>query len=81
MCPNELDFTTAVEKAKESLRKARQRHNENVSERRGKFLKRLVLTDVSLLKRFKILIVDLNMAKIYYLCYFFCFYFISKRSH
>ena len=36
MCPNELDFTTAFEKAKESLRKARQRHNENVSLQRKK---------------------------------------------
>ena len=36
MCPNELDFTTAVEKAKESLRKARQRHNENVGLQREK---------------------------------------------
>ncbi len=36
MCPNELDFTTAVERAKESLRKARQRHNENVSRQREK---------------------------------------------
>ena len=36
MCPNELDFTTAVEKAKESLRKARQRNNENVGLQREK---------------------------------------------
>ena len=36
MCPNELDFTTAVEKAKETLRKARQRPNENVSLKREK---------------------------------------------
>ena len=36
MCPNELDFTTALEKAKESLRKARQRHNENVGLQREK---------------------------------------------
>jgi hypothetical protein len=36
MCPNELDFTTVVEKAKESLRKYRQRHNENVGLQREK---------------------------------------------
>ena len=36
MCPNELDFTTAVERAKESLRKARQRHNENAGRQREK---------------------------------------------
>ena len=35
MCPNELDFTTAVEKAKESIR-ACQRHNENVGLQREK---------------------------------------------
>jgi hypothetical protein len=36
MCPNELDFTTAIEKAKEWLRKAHQRHNENVGLQREK---------------------------------------------
>ena len=36
MCPNELDFTTAFEKANKSLCKARQRHNENVSLQREK---------------------------------------------
>ena len=36
MCPNELDFTTAVEKAKEWLRKDHQRHNENVGVQREK---------------------------------------------
>jgi hypothetical protein len=30
MCPSELDFTAAVEKAKDSVRKARKRYNENV---------------------------------------------------
>ena len=36
MCPSELYFTTALEKATDSLRKARQRHNENVSLQREK---------------------------------------------
>jgi hypothetical protein len=36
MCPSELDFTTAAEKARDSLRKARQRHNENVGVQREK---------------------------------------------
>jgi hypothetical protein len=36
MCSSVLDFTTAVEKAKDSLRKARQRYYENVGVQREK---------------------------------------------
>jgi Na+-translocating ferredoxin:NAD+ oxidoreductase RnfC subunit len=34
VCPSELEFTTSIEKAKESLRKTRQRHNENLENQR-----------------------------------------------
>ena len=34
VCPVELSFDTAIEKAKESLRKARQTHNEMIARQR-----------------------------------------------
>ena len=34
VCPVELKFDTAIERAKESLRKSRQRHNESLESNR-----------------------------------------------
>jgi hypothetical protein len=34
LCPSELEFTTAIERVKESLRKTRQRHKENLEHQR-----------------------------------------------
>ena len=34
VCPIEIRFDQAIERAKESLRKCRQRHNENLEDRR-----------------------------------------------
>ena len=34
VCPSELKFTTAIERAKESLRKTRQRQRENLEHQR-----------------------------------------------
>ena len=40
VCPSELEFTTAIERAKESLRKSRQRHREMVEHQREHIVSR-----------------------------------------